>query len=83
MSWWHTGHCVETISTEVVAAVAVDVAEVTDTMGRSGSGGVDVVETEAAMLGDPFDRGLFRRVISRFALLEHLCEDSKRNMVRT
>ena len=49
---WHTGHFVETISTEVVGAVAVDVAEVTGTMGRLGSGPVDVEEAEAA-------RGLF------------------------
>jgi hypothetical protein len=51
VSLWHAGHFVETITTEVVAAVAVDVAEVTDTMGRSGSGSVDVVETEAALSG--------------------------------
>ena len=38
-------------------------AKVTDTMGRSGSGPVDVVETEAALSGGPFGRGLFRRVI--------------------
>ena len=58
MPRWHTGHFVETISTEVVGAVAVDVAEVTGTMGsgkvtgtmgRLGSGPVDVEEAEAAL----------------------------------
>ena len=58
VSWWHTGHFVETIPTEVVAAVAGDVAEVTGTMGRLGSGPVDVVEAEAAL-----SRGLVLRII--------------------
>ena len=39
VSWWHTGHFVETIPTEVVAAVAGDVAEVTGTMGSGRDSG--------------------------------------------